>query len=273
MAKALSLLTAKPYGTVGVAKESWISPSAVLADDVSIYPFAYVGEGVRIGSRVVIHPGVCVGREVIIGDDTVLYPNVVVYPLCVIGARVIIHAGAVIGSDGFGFVKEEGRNVKIHQVGAVEIEDDVEVGANSCIDRATFGTTRIKRGVKIDNLVQIAHNVVIGEDSIVVAQVGISGSTTLGRNVTLGGQVGLADHLEVGDNVMVAAQSGVMKDVQSNQIVGGTPALPHRQALRVTSVWTRLPELKRELEELKGRLEKVEKGHDRNPTKQGGTDD
>jgi len=273
MAKALALLTSGPYHAAGISEKSWISPSAVVADDVSIYPFAYVGENARIGSRVTIHPGVCIGREVTIGDDTVLYPNVVIYPQCVIGARVILHAGVIIGSDGFGFVKEGGRNIKIPQVGTVEVEDDVEIGANSCVDRATFGATRIKHGVKIDNLVQVAHNVLIGEDSVVVAQVGISGSTTLGKNVTLGGQVGLADHLDVGDNVMVAAQSGVMKDVPSDHIVAGTPALPHRHALRVASVWAKLPELKREVDELKARLEELERRRDQDATGQGGSDD
>jgi UDP-3-O-[3-hydroxymyristoyl] glucosamine N-acyltransferase len=237
---------------------AWVSASARVSEDATVYPFVSIGDEAQIGPRVTIHPGASIGPQVTIGEDTVIYPVVTIYPRCVLGKRVIIHAGTVIGADGFGFVKDGEANVRIPQVGIVEIEDDVEIGANCCIDRATFGKTLIKKGVKIDNLVQVAHNVQIGEHSIIVAQVGISGSTKLGKNVTLAGQVGLVDHIEIGDNVMIGAQSGIAKDVPANQIVLGTPHLPHRQFLRVAAVWTRLPEMKKELDVLIKRVEALE---------------
>ena len=159
----------------------------------------------------------------------------------VIGKRVILHSGVVVGSDGFGYAKEGKKNLKIPQVGKVEIEDDVEIGANTSIDRGALGNTIIRRGVKIDNLVQIAHNVVIGEDSIIVAQVGISGSTKIGSNVTLAGQVGLAGHIQIGDNVMVGAQSGVAHDLPPDQAYSGSPAIPHREFLRMVTVCRKCP--------------------------------
>ncbi|MBW2038891.1 MAG: UDP-3-O-(3-hydroxymyristoyl)glucosamine N-acyltransferase [Deltaproteobacteria bacterium] len=260
MAKILTIFTQRPYSPGGVSKQAWISPSAKLGEEVTIYPFVYVGDDAQVASRATIYPGVYIGTQAKIGESNVLYPNVTIYPRCVLGKRVIVHAGTVIGADGFGFVKDGEANFRIPQVGIVEIEDDVEIGANCCIDRATFGKTLIKRGVKVDNLVQIAHNVRVGENSIIVAQVGISGSTKLGKNVTLAGQVGLVDHVEIGDNVIVGAQSGVTKDVPPNQVVLGSPHLPHRQFLRVASVWSRLPEMKRELDLLFKRVEKLEKG-------------
>lgn len=260
MAKILTLFTQSPYVAGGVSDQAWVSPSATVGSDVTIYPFVSIGDEAQIGSRVTIHPGASIGPHAQIGEDTIIYPNVTIYPRCVLGRRVIVHAGTVIGADGFGFAKDGETNVRIPQVGIVEIEDDVEIGANCCIDRATFGKTLIKKGVKVDNLVQIAHNVQIGEHSIIVAQAGISGSTKLGKNVTLGGQVGLADHIEIGDNVMVGAQSGIAKDVSPNQIVLGTPHLPHRQFLRVAAVFVRLPEIKKEFDLLIKRVEALEKG-------------
>jgi UDP-3-O-[3-hydroxymyristoyl] glucosamine N-acyltransferase len=164
----------------------------------------------------------------------------------------------VVGADGFGYVKEGKKNVKIPQVGKVEIEDDVEIGANTTIDRATFGKTIIQRGVKIDNLVQVAHNVVVGEDSILVAQVGIAGSTKIGSNVTLAGQVGTAGHIEIGDNVMVGGQSGVSHDLAANQAYSGSPAVPHRQFLRMVTVMPKLPEMRKTLLDIERRLKKIE---------------
>jgi UDP-3-O-[3-hydroxymyristoyl] glucosamine N-acyltransferase len=259
IAKILTMFTQGPYVSGGVSDRAWVSPSATVSEDATIHPFVAIGDGAQVGSRVTIYPGASIGPQVRIGEDTIIYPNVTVYPRCILGKRVIVHAGAVIGADGFGFVKDGEQNVRIPQVGIVEIEDDVEIGANCCLDRATFGKTLVKRGVKIDNLVQIAHNVQIGEHSIIVAQVGISGSTKLGKNVTLGGQVGLVDHIEIGDNVMVGAQSGITKDVPPNQIVLGSPHLPHRQFLRVAAVWTKLPEMKKELDLLLKRVEELEK--------------
>jgi UDP-3-O-[3-hydroxymyristoyl] glucosamine N-acyltransferase len=260
MAKILTLFTPKAPLSAGVSDKARVSPSAKLGKEVTISPFVYVGDEVEINSRVTIYPGVYIGAQAKIGEDTTLYPSVTIYPRCIVGKRVIVHAGTVIGADGFGFVKDGEEHFKIPQVGIVEIEDDVEIGANCCLDRATFGKTIIKRGVKIDNLVQIAHNVRVGEHSIIVAQVGISGSTKVGKNVTLAGQVGLVDHIEIGDNAIVGAQSGVTKDVPANQVVLGSPHLPHRQFLRVASVWMKLPELKSTLDMLLKRVEALEKG-------------
>lgn len=257
-AKILTLFTQRPYVAGGISAMAWVSPSAKVSKDATIHPFVFIGDEAEIGPRVTIYPFVSIGPQAIIGEDTVIYPNVTIYPRCVLGKRVIVHAGTVIGADGFRFVKEGETNVKIPQVGIVEIEDDVEIGANCCIDRATFGKTLIKKGVKFDNLVQIAHNVEIGEDSVIVAQVGISGSTKLGKNVTLAGQVGVVDHVEIGDNVMVGAQSGIYTDVPPNQVVVGSPPLPHRQFLRVAAVWAKLPEMKKELDRVRKRLEALE---------------
>jgi UDP-3-O-[3-hydroxymyristoyl] glucosamine N-acyltransferase len=259
MAKILTLFTQRPYVSGGISDKAWVSPSAQVSKDATIHPFVSIGDEAQIESRVTIYPNVSIGPQVTIGEDTVIYSNVAIYHRCALGKRVIVHAGAVIGADGFGFVKDGEQHVRIPQVGIVEIEDDVEIGANCCLDRATFGKTLIKRGVKIDNLVQIAHNVQIGEHSVIVAQVGISGSTKLGKNVTLAGQVGLVDHIEIGDNVMVGAQSGITKDVPPNQVVLGSPHLPYRQFLRVAAVWSRLPEMKKELDLLLKRLEALEK--------------
>jgi UDP-3-O-[3-hydroxymyristoyl] glucosamine N-acyltransferase len=259
MAKILTLFTQRPYIPGGVSERAWVSPSAQVSADATLYPFVSIGDHAQIGSRVTIHAGASIGPHVIIGDDTIIHPRVTIYDRCVLGKRVIVHAGTVIGADGFGFVKDGEANRRIPQVGIVEIEDDVEIGANCCLDRATFGKTLIKKGVKIDNLVQIAHNVQIGEHSILVAQVGIAGSTKLGKNVTLAGQVGLVDHITIGDNVMVGAQSGITKDVPPHQIVLGSPPLPHRQFLRVAAVWSRLPELKKELDLLTKKVEALEK--------------
>jgi UDP-3-O-[3-hydroxymyristoyl] glucosamine N-acyltransferase len=258
-AKILTLFTQRPYVAGGISAMAWVSPSAKVSTDATIHPFASIGDEAEIGSRVTIYPSVSIGPQALIGEDCVIYPNVTIYPRCVLGKRVIVHAGTVIGADGFGFVKDGEANVKIPQVGTVEIEDDVEIGANCCLDRATFGKTLIKKGVKFDNLVQIGHNVQIGEHGIIVAQVGISGSTKLGKNVTLAGQVGLVDHIEIGDNVMIGAQSGVAKDVPSNQVVLGTPHLPYRQFLKVAAVFIRLPELKKALDLVRKRLEALEK--------------
>jgi UDP-3-O-[3-hydroxymyristoyl] glucosamine N-acyltransferase len=229
-----------------------------IGPDVSIWPFVTLGNRARIGARVTLYPGVFVGDDATIGDDSVLHPNVVVRERCVIGQRVVIHAGAVIGGDGFGYVQHEGRHHKIPQRGTVLIEDDVELGANVTVDRATFGRTVVGRGTKVDNQVQIAHNVTIGPHSILVAQVGIAGSTRLGAHVVVGGQAGLADHLEVGDRAMIAAQAGVSRNVPDGGVVSGTPALPHDVSLRSHALLPRLPELRRQLRELAERVQALE---------------
>ena len=257
-AKILHLFHPTAYQAKGIDPNAWISPGARLGQELTIYPFVYVGDRCQIGDRVTLYPGVYVGEDSSIGEESVVYPNVSIYPGTVIGKRVILHSGTVVGSDGFAYVKEGKKNLKIPQVGTVEIEDDVEVGSNTSIDRAALGKTIIRRGVKIDNLVQVAHNVVIGEDSIIVAQVGISGSTKIGSNVTLAGQVGLVGHIEVGDNVMVGAQSGVANDLASNQAYTGSPALPHREFLRAITVFPKLPEMRRTLVEFEKRIKKIE---------------
>jgi UDP-3-O-[3-hydroxymyristoyl] glucosamine N-acyltransferase len=226
--------------------------------DVSIGPSVTLGDRVTIGARCTLYPGVYVGTDVTIGDDCTLYPNVVIMDRCRIGRRVIIHAGSVVGSDGFGYVLHEGRHQKIPQVGIVVIEDDVELGANVTVDRATFGQTTIKTGTKVDNLVQIAHNVTIGEHSIIVAQVGIAGSTTLGHHVALGGQAGVGDHLTVGDGAMLAARSGAMMDIPAGQVVSGNPAIPHDRSVRVHYLVTKLPEMRLELKDIGQRLAALE---------------
>jgi UDP-3-O-[3-hydroxymyristoyl] glucosamine N-acyltransferase len=257
-AKILTLFSQKTYQPKGVDPKTWISPTALLGSEVTIHPFVYIGDRCRIGNRVTLYPGVHVGEDSSIGEESVLHPNVSIYPGTVIGKRVVLHSGVVVGSDGFGYVKDERKNVKIPQVGGVEIEDDVEIGSNSTVDRGTLGKTIIRRGVKIDNLVQVAHNVIIGEDSIIVAQVGISGSTKIGRNVILAGQVGVVDHIDIGDNVTVIAQSGVMNDLPANQVYTGSPCLPHRDFLRIAAIRPKLPEMRKALLDIEKRLKRIE---------------
>lgn len=257
-AKILTLFFEKPYRPKGIDSNAWISPTAKLGKDLTLYPFVYVGDRCLIGDRVTLYPGVYVGEDAAVGEDSILYPNVSVYPGALVGKRVVLHSGVVIGSDGFGYVKEGKKNVKIPQVGTVEIEDDVELGANTTVDRATLGKTIIRRGTKIDNLVQVAHNVVIGEDSILCAQAGISGSTKIGSNVTLAGQVGVVDHVEIGDNVIVGAQAGVTHNLPGNQGYVGSPALPHREFLRSNAVFPKLPEMRKRFVDMEKRLKKIE---------------
>lgn len=256
--KILTLFLAKPYRPKGIDPNAWISPTAQLGKDLTIYPYVYIGDRCRIEDRVTLYPGVYVGEDSVIGEDSVLHPNVSVYSGSVIGKRVILHSGVVIGADGFGFVKDGKTNVKIPQVGRVIIEDDVEVGANSAIDRAALGQTIIRRGVKIDNLAQVAHNVEIGEDSIIVAQVGIAGSTKIGKNVILAGQVGVVGHIEIGDNVQVGAQSGVGQGLPPDQAFSGSPAMPHREWLRMVTTLPKLPGMRKILTDIETRLKKIE---------------
>lgn len=243
---------AKPFTATGINERAVIGADCRIPTAVSIGPLAVIGDRVTLGERVTIHAGVVVGDEVTIGDDAIIYPNVTIYNGCRLGARVIIHSGTVIGSDGFGYATDQqGCHVKRPHVGTVQIDDDVEIGANVCVDRATFGKTWIKQGVKIDNLVQVAHNVVIGEGSIVVAQVGIAGSTTLGRGVILGGQAGIKGHIHLDDRAMVAAKSGVHANLQKGAVVSGYPAIPHKEWLKASSLFARLPQLFQEIRAIK----------------------
>lgn len=252
--KVQTFFSYKPYSPMGIDSRACICPGAEIGKDVSIYPYVYIGKESKIGDRVVLYPGVYIGPQAQVGEDSILYPNVVIMERCLIGKRVIIHAGTIIGSDGFGFVPEGNRHIKIPQVGIVQVDDDVEIGANCTIDRATMGKTWIKRGVKTDNLVHIAHNVIVGEDTLLVAQVGIAGSTKIGNRVALGGQVGIVGHINIGDDVKVGAQSGVAQDIPPGQIVSGTPAIPHRDWLRAQAIFSKLPEMKRLISILEKRI-------------------
>jgi UDP-3-O-[3-hydroxymyristoyl] glucosamine N-acyltransferase len=247
----------RPAATRGIAKDVTQGTDVRIGADPSIWPFVTLGDRVTLGARVTLYPGVFVGSDSKIGDDCVLHPNVVVREGCSLGARVIVHSGCVIGSDGFGYVQHQGRHHKIPQLGGVIIEDDVELGANVTIDRATMGRTLIKQGTKIDNLVQIAHNVTVGAQ-IVVAQVGIAGSTTVGHHVMIGGQAGIGDHVQIGDQVMIAAKAGISRNVESSRIMSGAPALPHETSLRIQAVINHLPELRQLVRSLELRVETLE---------------
>lgn len=242
----------------GIAAQVVQGSGVQIGPDASIGPFVTLGNRVTLGARVTLHAGVFIGDDAVVGDDCILYPHVTVMDRCVIGNRVIIHAGTVIGSDGFGYVQHDGRHHKVPQLGTVVIEDDVELGANVTVDRATFGRTVIKRGTKIDNLVQIAHNVTIGEDSVLVAQVGIAGSSTLGRHVMVGGQAGVADHLTIGDGALIAARSGISRSVEPGEIVSGNPAIPHAVSLRAHALIPHLPEFRQQLRQVVQRITALE---------------
>lgn len=259
LAKAAQLFVELPHIDPGVHPRAHIEEGVELAGGVSIGPLAHVGGGCKIGARSRIYGGVYLGRGVVIGEDCLIYPNVTIMDRCLIGNRVIIQSGAVIGGDGFGFAQDErGRHVKIPQSGIVQIDDDVEIGANCTVDRAAFDRTWIRRGAKIDNLVMIAHNVVVGEDSVLVAQVGISGSTKIGRHVVMAGQVGVAGHLEIGDRVRVGAKSGIAHSVKPGQDVVGIPAVPQSEWVRNYANMKRFPKIREELEQLKKKVRQLE---------------
>lgn len=260
-AKLLEVFYPQVAPVPGIDERAWIAPGVRLGKRVVCYPFVCIEAEAEIGDEVVIYPGVFIGRGAKIGARTIIYPNVSIYAGVIVGQGVIIHSGAVIGADGFGFTRDaEGAHYKIPQVGNVCIEDQVEIGANVCIDRANMKTTIIRRGTKIDNLVHIAHNVEIGEHSLLLAQVGISGSTRVGKQVTLAGQVGVLDHLQIGDQAIILAQSGIARDVPSGAILTGTPAIDHHHWRRVQSCIPKLPELIKKLRQLEQRIATLEKG-------------
>lgn len=242
----------------GVHPSAQVHETAMVADGVRIGPNVVVGANARIGLNTKLHAGAYVGANTAIGDDCEFWPNVVVRERCLVGNRVVIHPNATIGADGFGYLFRDGRHVKIPQVGIVVIEDDVEIGANVTVDRARNGETRIGRGTKIDNLVQIAHNCRIGEHCVVVAQTGISGSTTLGKYVVLAGQVGVGDHLTIGDGAQVGAQAGVASDVPPGQSYWGTPATSLKDVARQVAATKKLPKLLEQVRELVKRIERLE---------------
>jgi len=272
--KASQLLTSNPYFAFAKAIECFypglpfqpgISEKAVISDrvqfgkSVSVYPCAYLSDDISIGDGTVILPGVFIGEKTEIGKHCIIHPNVVIREGVTIGDRVIIHSGTVIGSDGYGYTFEKGEHYKIPQVGGVIIEDDVEIGSNVSIDRATLGNTIIGRGTKIDNLVQIAHNVKIGEKSLIIAQVGISGSSELGNYVTIGGQAGLADHTVVESGTIIAAKSGLFGHVTKG-VYSGFPAIPHKDWLRAQALFAKLPEIYKKIRELENKINNLEKG-------------
>ena len=258
-ARAVSLFRPPRKFQPGIDAQASISDTAHIGDGVYVGPFASLAGGAVVGDGSYIGAGVHVGEKVNIGSGCFIHPNCVLYTEVEIGARVILHAGVVLGADGFGYIPdEEGRIFKYPQTGRVVIEDDVEIGANSTIDRATLGETRIGRGTKIDNLVQIAHNVVIGENCIFASQVGISGSVKIGRGVMMGGRVGVSDHVEIGDGAKLGADTGVLKSLEGGKVYMHNPATEVRDARRRIAVLRNLPRLSERVNELEKRIGKLE---------------
>ena len=258
-ARAVSLFEDPARPAPGVHELAWIADGVILGEGVSIGPFASVEEGARIGARTIVHSHVAIGRHTEIGDDCLIHARVSIRERIRIGHRVILQDGAVVGSDGFGFARRpDGTHHKIPQIGAIVIEDDVEIGANTTIDRPAVGETRIGAGTKIDNLVQIAHGVSIGKNVLLAAQVGIAGSVTIEDDVTLAGQVGVAGHITLGKGVVATAQSGIPNSVDRGSLVSGYPAIPNRDWLRASAVFRRLPELKKRIAELERRIKELE---------------
>jgi UDP-3-O-[3-hydroxymyristoyl] glucosamine N-acyltransferase len=257
-AKALTLFYPEKRPSPGIHPSAVISKTAQIAPSAYIGPNCVIGENVKIGANAILQGLVYIGDDTILGDDVWIFPNVTIYHNCKIGNRVRIHSGTVIGSDGFGYVQEDGRHIKVLQIGDVVIEDDVELGANVTVDRGALGSTIIRRGTKIDNLVQIAHNVEVGEHCILVAQVGIAGSTRLGNYVTLAGQVGVAGHLTIGDGAILAAKSGLMHNVPPGEKWMGIPAAPDHQMKRIFIAMQRLPELLKRVDELEKKVNELQ---------------
>jgi len=257
-AKLLTLFYTAAHPPLGVMPEAVIGTNVTLGEGISIYPGAVVGNNVTIGDRVVIHPGAVIYDGVTIGDDSVIHANAVVRERCRMGKRCKLQPGAVIGSDGFGYAPDGASYYPIPQIGIVVLEDDVEIGANSTVDRAALEVTLIKRGTKLDNLVQVAHNCQIGEDCMIVSQVGIAGSSKIGNHVTLAGQVGVVGHVSIGDNVIVGAQAGVPSALAPNAYYSGSPAMPHKDWLRVMGVLPRLPDMRKKVSELEKKIAALE---------------
>lgn len=252
-ARLLSHFYVKPQPNRGVSPDAFVSETAHIGENVTVYPFAYIADGAKIGSDTVIYPGVFIGEDSIVGEGCLIYSNVAIREGVSIGNKVIIHAGAVIGADGFGYVFEEGKHQKIPQIGGVIIEDEVEIGAGTTIDRATIGNTIVGKGTKIDNLVQIAHNVRIGRHVILVSQAGIAGSCQIGDGVILGGQVGVADHTVIEAGTMLSSKSGATGEMKKG-VYSGTLPMPHRDWLRAMALFAKLPELNKKVRELEEKI-------------------
>lgn len=259
LAQLLNLVAQTRPEKKGIDNNSYHAASATLPASIYVGAFAYIGENSVIGENVKIYPQVYIGDNVHIGDNTILYPGVKIYDDCQIGNHCIIHAGTVIGADGFGFAPQGETYLKIAQIGNVILEDHVEIGANATIDRATMGSTIIRKGVKIDNLVQIAHNVEIGENTVMAAQCGIAGSTKVGSNCMFGGQVGLAGHIIVGNHVMIGAQSGIPNHVPDNSNLLGYPAVPAREFARSAVMIKKLPDLNKTIKQLQDEIAELKK--------------
>ncbi len=243
----------------GISDRAFVSPGAEIAPGVNIAPGAYIGPNVTIGENTTIWPGVSIGPDCTIGAGCTIYANVSIYYNCVLGNNIILHSGCVIGADGFGFAPDDERYVKIPQLGNVVIEDDVEIGANSAIDRGAMGSTTIGKGTKIDNLVMVAHNCMVGENSLLISQVGISGSTKLGKHVIVAGQAGICGHLEIGDFAQVGAQSGVTKNLEGNKQFLGSPAVPVQESKRLIAHFKQLPNMHKRIKKIEQKLETLTK--------------
>ena len=261
-ARVLEIFHKKPYRPQGISNKAVIGNNVNLGENITIHPYAFISDNSVIGANAVIFPNVYIGDSVVIGDNSIVYPNVTIREGVKIGRKVIIHSGTVIGSDGFGYVNEEGKHHKIPQVGGVIIDDDVEIGSNVTIDRATTGNTLIGCGTKIDNLVQIAHNVKIGKHCIIVGQTGISGSVEIGNNTVMGGQTGVRDHVKIGNGVMIGAGSGILHDIPDGQIFSGYPAIPHKKWLRAQGIYSKLPEYIKRLHKLEKKANKEGSSND-----------
>ena len=259
VAKLLQLYQASLPKKTGISPMAFISESAKIGKDCYIGAFAYIGDGVEIGDNTQIHPHAVIEDGVKMGCKCLIYPNVTIYQGCKIGDNVTIHAGSVIGADGFGFAPNTEGYDKIPQIGIVTIEDDVEIGANTCVDRSTMGTTIIRRGVKLDNLIQIAHNDEIGSHTVMAAQVGIAGSTKIGEWCMFGGQVGIAGHIHIGDKVNLGAQSGVPGSIKDNSVLIGTPPMETKKYFRSQAVFRELPEINMEVYKLRKELNELKK--------------
>lgn len=257
IAKLLQIYEASKPKKTGVAPQAYIAPSAKLGNNCYVGPFAYVGEGAEIGDGCQIYPHAVIGDNVKVGTNCIFYPNTTIYQGCKIGNNVTIHAGSVIGADGFGFAPGADGYDKIPQIGIVVIEDNVEIGANTCVDRSTMGATVIHKGVKLDNLVQVAHNVEIGENTVMSAQVGIAGSTKVGSWCMFGGQVGLAGHITIGDKTFLGAQSGVPGSLKGGEELIGTPPMNPRAYFKSQAIFRRLPDMYKDLNNAKKKIEEL----------------
>jgi UDP-3-O-[3-hydroxymyristoyl] glucosamine N-acyltransferase len=257
-AQVLELFYQPPRPAAGIHASAVIAPTAKIGAEASIGPYVTVGDGATIGDRAVLHPHVCIYAGAAIGDDFLAHSHAVVREHCRIGHRVILQNGAIIGSDGYGFAKRsDNSHYKIVQSGVVILEDDVEIQAHTCIDRATIGETRVRRGAKIDNLVQVGHASSVGEDALLCAQVGIAGSSRIGNRVVMAGQSALAGHLTIGDDVVITAQSATSHDVEAGKMVSGSPAFDNRQWLRTVAAYERLPEILKTVRRLAAEFEKL----------------